>query len=50
MKEIFTKFDIGTGKASAQFFNIDVGKLLRPDALVLEKHLMILITSSAVVG
>ena len=46
VKERFTKYDIGKKKASAQFFSIGVGKLLRPADLLLEKDLMILIISS----
>ena len=50
VKERFTKYDIGRGKTSAHFFSRGVGNLLGPDNLLLEKDLMILIISSAVVG
>ena len=50
VKEIFTKYDFGKDKTSAQFFSIGVGKLLGLGDLLLEKHFMILIISSGVVG
>ena len=50
VKERFTKWDIGKGRTSAQFFSIGVGKLLEPADLLLKNDLMILIVPSGVVG
>ena len=50
VKERSTKYDFGKDKTSAQCFSIGVGKLFGLGDLLLEKHFMILIISSGVVG